>query len=81
MAHKLWAHEALVASVMKSKQESRLDALFDNILEFKDNDYFKAVKAIMPHLYETVTKEKFIPTLYSLLRTAKFIKGEDLHDE
>ena len=81
VAHKLWAHEALVASVMKSKQESRLDALFDNILEFKDNDYFKAVKAIMPHLYETVTKEKFIPTLYSLLRTAKFIKGEDLHDE
>ena len=94
VAHKIRQEEFLVKQVMESEKKipydaqegkvperPRLDALFDQVLEFQDNDYFKAVKEIMPILYNEVGQEKFISTLYSLLRTAKFIKGEDLHDE
>jgi len=35
----------------------------------------------MPTLFKTTGKKDYIQTLYSLLRTAKFIKGEELHDE
>lgn len=84
IAHKLRQEEALVDIVLGSGQEERLKALFDKVLEF-DNDkapYFDAVKSIMPILYNKIDdKKKYIQTLYSLLRTAKFIKGEDLHDE
>lgn len=94
VAHKIRQEEVLVNTVMESEKDipytdnngkvserPRLDALFDKVLEFQDNAYFKAVKNIMPILYEEVGKKQFISTLYSLLRTAKFIKGEDLHDE
>ena len=63
----------------------------------KEKDgYFNAVKTIMPTVYEVVRKEQkeqkeqkkqeelkkeFTKTLYCLLRTAKFIKGEDVRDE
>lgn len=88
VAHKLRQEEALVKTVMAAEKDikgktprPRLDALFDKILEFQDNDYFICVKNLMPLLYNEVGEDKFISTLYSLLRTAKFIKGEDLHDE
>jgi hypothetical protein len=35
----------------------------------------------MPELFEAVDSDIYTTKLYSLLRTAKFIKGEDLHDE
>lgn len=94
VAHKIRQEEVLVNTVMESEKDipytdnngkvperPRLDALFDKVLEFQDNAYFKAVKKIMPILYKEVGEKQFISTLYSLLRTAKFIKGEDLHDE
>lgn len=83
IAHKLRQEEALVDIVLESGQQDRLDVLFKKILEFDEDKagYFNAVKAIMPTLYKVVGKKNYIQTLYSLLRTAKFIKGEDLHDE
>ena len=84
VAHKIRENEGLVQIVLESNNsEGRLDALFEKILEFdeKKKNYFNAVKALMPVLYKTVGKEDFIQTLYTLLRTAKFIKGEELHDE
>ena len=83
IAHKLRQEEALVDVVLASGNQDRLDALFEKVLEFDWDkaDYFNAVKAIMPTLYQVVGREGYIQTLYSLLRTAKFIKGEDLHDE
>lgn len=83
VAHKLREYETLVKTVLKNSSENncRINALFDNVLEFQDNNYFKAIKSIMPKLYETVGEDNFITTLYSLLRTAKFINGEELHDE
>lgn len=93
VAHKIRENEALVKTVLNAEKDipylnkdkevnerPRLDALFNKVLEFKDDEYFKAIKTIMPLLFNTVEEEKFISTLYSLLRTAKFIKGEDLHD-
>ena len=83
IAHKIRKEEALVDIVLESGKQDRLNALFDNVLEY-DNDnanYFEAVKTIMPTLYKVMGKKNYVPTLYSLLRTAKFINGEDLHDE
>ena len=83
VAHKIREEDELVKIVLKSDNQERLEALFEKILEF-DNDkesYFKAVKALMPILYKEVEEKIFIQTLYSLLRTAKFIKGEDIQDE
>lgn len=89
VAHKLRQEEKLVNTVMDAEQSltddadhPRLNALFEKVLEFQENDYFKCVKSIMPLLYKVLNeKDKFIPMLYSLLRTAKFIKGEDMRDE
>lgn len=83
IAHKLRQEEALVNIVLESNSVDRLDALFEKVLEFdKDKaDYFNAVKTIMPTLFKTIGKKDYIQTLYGLLRTAKFIKGEDLRDE
>lgn len=88
VAHKIRQQETLVKTVMDAEKSikvgeprHRLNALFEKVLEFQDNDYFNSIKRLMPLLYKEVGKDKFISTLYSLLRTAKFIKGEDLRDE
>ena len=83
VAHKIRKEDALVNIVMESHQEDRLNALFNKVLELdaEKENYFKAVKEVMPTLYGMVGAKKYIPALYSLLRTAKFIKGEDLRDE
>ena len=94
IAHKIRQEGALVKTVMEAEKDipytaqdgviperPRLNALFDKVLEFQDNEYYKAVKAIMPILYKEAGTDKFIQMLYSILRTAKFIKGEGLHDE
>lgn len=87
VAQKIRQEEALVNIVLESeesKRNNRLDALFEKVLEYdkEKENYFMAVKAIMPTLYDEIEKkEDFTKTLYCLLRTAKFIKGEDVHDE
>ena len=89
VAQKIRQEEALVNIVLESKDNERLNALFDNLLEYdkKKEDYFKAVRKIMPILFDMVKtkqeeqKDDYTKTLYSLLRTSKFINGEDVHDE
>lgn len=82
VAHKLYQKDELSNMVLDSGSKARLNALFDNILEFKDNPYFNAVKDLMPQLKKVISPEQHYATkLYSLLRTAKFIKGEELRDE
>ena len=89
VAHKIRQFEKIVRIVLESGDKERLDAMFEKILEFSSEkeSYFGAVKALMPTLYEEKEKEKekekdnYVQTLYSLLRTAKFINGEDLRDE
>ena len=83
VAHKIRQEETLVKIVLESENNERIDALFHKILEYDENkkDYFDAVKNIMPLLFNTSKGEDLSQTLYSMLRTAKFIKGEDLRDE
>ena len=88
VAHKLRQEDDLVNIVLDSHdKEKRLDALFKNLfeklLEFDESKegYFNAVKGLMPILYNKVGKDMYGQSLYCLLRTAKFIKGEELHDE
>ena len=80
VAHKIREFGPLVHQVLESGASVRLDALFDNVLEMKNNDYFKAVKEIMPTLYG-VCRDNFSDVLYAILRTAKFVKGEEPKDE
>ena len=87
IAHKVHQEEAIVDMVlddyMKDGNSKRLDALFENVLNFdsEKDAYFKTVKELMPVLYKEVGKERFPQALYSILRIAKFLNGEDLRDE
>ena len=83
IAHKIRQEEKLVSIVLRDGTPGRLDALFEKVLEFdaEKENYFNAVKKLMPVLFKEVGEKNYSQTLYSLLRIAKFIKGEDLHDE
>ena len=83
IAHKIRQDEKLVSIVLKNGKQERLDALFEKVLEFdaEKEDYFNAVKELMPILFKEVGEKNYSQTLYNLLRIAKFVKGEDLHDE
>ena len=83
IAHKVRQNEELVNLVLKDGKQDRLNALFKKVLEFdtEKEKYFNAVKKLMPILYGEIGEDDYSRTLYSLLRIAKFIKGEELHDE
>jgi hypothetical protein len=80
VAHKIRQFGPLVTRVLDSGASQRLDGLFDKVLEMKNNDYFRAVKDIMPTLYD-VCPDNYSEVLYAILRTAKFVKGEEPKDE
>lgn len=80
VAHKIRQFGPLVTRVLDSGASQRLDGLFDKVLEMKNNDYFRAVKDIMPTLYG-VCPDNYSEVLYAILRTAKFVKGEEPKDE
>ena len=98
VAHKIRQNDELVRIVLGRKDDGRLDALFENILEYDKgkSSYFEAVKLLMPTLFEESKKDNkleelsdscgkkedpFIMSLYAILRIAKFINGEEQHDE
>ena len=61
---------------------SRVDAYFRNILdEPKDSPYYKAVKELLINLCVATDITGYSDVFYAMLRTAKFIKGEDVKDE
>ena len=67
----------------------RLDAFFKTVLEetSQNKEYFDAVKDLMVKVFnaqnptDDKTMKQYSETLYSMLRTAKFINGEDTKDE
>ena len=83
IAHKIRQEEELVSIVLKNGSQGRLNALFEKVLELdaEKEGYFNAVKKLMPILFKEIGEKNYSQTLYCLLRIAKFIKGEDLHDE
>ena len=85
VAHKLRENAALMTQVLKTKdaalRDERLKMLFEKILEDKGSSYHAAVREMMERLYDCFPKEGYEAMLYSAMRTAKFIKGEDPKDE
>ena len=80
VSHKLKANWALLQKCVGST--SRLDAFFKTTLDAPNaSPYFKAVKDLIFHLHHAHEINDLSETLYTLLRTAKFIKGEDAKDE
>ena len=83
VAHKLRHSEALLYDILEDSagRAVRLDAYFKNILESDGCAYFTSVKNLVPDLYKALGKKGFAETIYSVLRIAKFIKGEEPRDE
>ena len=83
VAHKLRRSETLLCDVLEDRdgRAVRLDAYFKNILESDGSAYFTSVKNLVPALYEALGKNGFAESIYSMLRIAKFIKGEEPRDE
>lgn len=79
VSHKLRENESLLDLFKTSDNlDVRLTAFFDKVIDAENaKDYKDAVKALLKQLY--VTKEDNITrTIYGMLRTAKFINGEEV---
>lgn len=83
VAHKLRRSEVLLYDILEDRagRTVRLDAYFKNILESDGSAYFTSVKNLVPALYDALGRNGFAETIYSVLRIAKFIKGEEPRDE
>ena len=86
VAHKLKLNWTLVEKCLEADKENignpRLDSLFAKMLEASEGDsYFNAVKDVVLNLYPAKDITNLADVLYTMLRTAKFIKGEDTKDE
>ena len=87
--HKCKSNWKLLTLCLQSDDNNRLDSFFKTILEEtpQNRDYFEAVKKLMTELFKVQKPEdddnlkKYSNSLYSMLRTAKFINGEDVKNE
>jgi len=78
VSHKLRENDGLLDLFKTSDNlDVRLNAFFEKIIDAEDaKDYKEAVKVLLKQLY--VTKETDVArTIYGMLRTAKFINGEE----
>ena len=89
VAHKIKLNEALLEIILQDvNQTTRLDAFFEKTLEYSnkkksEKDYLDSVKKLLLESY-TITNniDETIKTVYTMLRTVKFIKGlEEDKDE
>lgn len=91
VAHKIRSNEDLLALFNTDNPkmlEIRVKAFFDHIIDVEDKtpdtlQYIEQVKSLLMQLYKALHEQKIkdIPTLiscaYGMLRTAKFINGEE----
>lgn len=78
VSHKLRGNEGLLELFKKSSDlEVRLNAFFNKIIDAENaQDYKDKVKELLKQLYAT-NEENITRTIYGMLRTAKFINGEE----
>lgn len=78
VSHKLRENEGLLDLFKKSGDlDVRLNAFFDKIIDAENaKDYKDKVKELLIQLYAT-KEDKITRTIYGMLRTAKFINGEE----
>lgn len=93
VAHKIRENNGLLKLLIGKEQteiKKRLEAFFEKIMEYeskpqKEKDYLDAVKNLLFQLFIQLNTEKKVDeniealtrTSYGMLRTAKFIKGEE----
>ena len=89
VAHKIRSNESLLALLQHSPQrEKRLRAFFDKVIDVADKDeegigYMDVAYQLMVQLYDALEQgeiqdvSSLVSTAYSMLRTAKFINGEE----
>ena len=80
VAHKIRQNEDLLKIILHN-EPGRLDAFFERTLEFQDSVWFNTVKQLIPILYRNVGGNELTPSLYGMLRTAKFVRGESVTDD
>lgn len=89
VAHKIRSGENILALFQHSKQlDNRLKAFFDKIIDMADKNksavcYVDAVRLLMTQLYATLKRGEIenmsalVSDAYGMLRTTKFINGEE----
>lgn len=85
IAHKIRANESLLAILQSDKNhlKTRIEAFYKKTMEFegkeeKERLYLQNTKEMLTTLLDRPEKiENIIKTMYGLLRTAKFINGEE----
>ena len=84
-AHKMNTNSTLLEKCLAADRycpgSPHLDSFFATIIGADDDSYFKAVKELIKKMDTAKDVTNFGSTLYAMLRTAKFIKGEDTKDE
>lgn len=87
VAHKLRENDELLRIILGQRTE-RLDAFYSTVMEMEEGDasYKDATKRLLVALYKEKGKEgsdisKIVELMYGILRTAKFINGEEDKDE
>jgi len=89
VAHKIRVNDSLLG-LWKDKDSEhislRLDAFYDKTMEFNskskaEQDYLTATKNLLLELYKTKDIERITSEIYGMLRTAKFINGEEENHE
>lgn len=69
----LWADDD------KEEKDSRTDAFFNKIIDMESGtEYKESIRELMKDLYGKVAKKDLIQTMYGMVRTAKFINGEEI---
>jgi len=89
VAHKIRANKALLGLWIDKEPEHillRLDAFYDKTLEYAsksmaEQNYLTATKNLLLKLYNTKDIEQITREIYGMLRTAKYIKGEEDNHE
>jgi len=85
VAHKIRANKSLLA-LWKDKETDhivlRLNAFYDQTMEFNskskaEQGYLTATKNLLLELYQIKDIDRITKDMYGMLRTAKFIKGEE----
>ena len=87
--HKSKCNWKLLTMCLESENRFLLDSFFKTTLEetLQNKAYFDALKILMRTLFDVKKPsddeqmKAYVESLYSILRTAKFIKGEDPKDE
>ena len=77
VSHKMREFQDLVDVVLHSMDETRVKSMFKYIFECTDSGYFDAVKEMMQVIYGQFGDTGTGDMMFNMLRTAKFIKGED----